>query len=78
MTALPPLTCPLSPVQCPQLRDLVGTANELHSPFPRFALSDPRVYVICVAGRPRLQSCGAMDTFDPDRLACTRPSSFLG
>ena len=56
----------------------MGTANELHSPFPRFALSDPRVYVICVAGRPRLQSCGAMDTFDPDRLACTRPSSFLG
>ena len=28
------------------------------------AVSDPRVYIICVDTRPRLQSCGAHDEFD--------------
>ena len=27
-------------------------------------VSDPRVYIICVDSRPRLQSCGAHDEFD--------------
>lgn len=57
---------------CPQLRALEGTFNEQFSPFPRFALNDPSVYVICVSGRPRLQSCGATDIFDPESLTCTR------
>jgi len=57
---------------CPLLQDLVGTYNERFSPFPRFALADPRIYLICVEGRPRLQSCGAHDQFDGDSLTCVR------
>jgi len=57
---------------CPQLRDLEGTFNEQFSPFPRFALNDPSIYVICVSGHPRLQSCGADDIFDLDTLSCVR------
>lgn len=59
--------------QCPTLNELIGTFNEQFSPFPRFAVDgDPRVYVICVSGLPRLQSCGAMDSFDEDSLTCVR------
>jgi len=64
--------------QCPQLRDLEGTFNERFSPFPRFAVSDPRVYIICVEGRPRLQSCGAHDLFDQDTLSCARKQPTFG
>jgi len=64
--------------QCPVLRDLEGTFNERFSPFPRFAVSDPRVYIICVDGLPRLQSCGAHDLFDQDSLTCVRQPPTFG
>jgi len=64
--------------QCPVLRDLEGTFNERFSPFPRFAVSDPRVYIICVDGLPRLQSCGAHDLFDADTLTCVRQPPTFG
>ena len=43
-----------------------------------FSVSDPRVYIICVDGQPRLQSCGAHDQFDKENLTCVRrpPSLF--
>ena len=52
--------------------DLEGTLNEQFSPFPRFAVSDARVYIICVNGLPRLQTCGAHDQFHPESLTCVR------
>jgi len=60
---------------CPLLGDLAGTTNEKFSPFPRFALEDSRIYVICVDSRPRLQSCGAHDLFDSSSLTCVRRRS---
>jgi len=57
---------------CPLMTELEGTLNEKFSPFPRFALEDPRIYLICVNGRPRLQSCGAHDQFDDKSLTCVR------
>merc|ERR1712045_428763 len=53
---------------CPSLTEIQGTFNERFSLFPRFAVSDPRVYIICVDTRPRLQSCGAHDEFDRESL----------
>ena len=41
------------------------------------AVSDPRVYIICVDGQPRLQSCGAHDEFDQDTLTCVRKHPFV-
>merc|ERR1711963_54116 len=64
--------------QCPLLRELEGTFNEQFSPFPRFAVSDPRVYIICVDGLPRLQSCGAHDLFDQETLTCRRQPPAFG
>ncbi|XP_023337721.1 protein obstructor-E [Eurytemora carolleeae] len=64
---------------CPALSDLVGTINEQFSPFPRFPVSEnDQVYLICVEGEPRLQTCGSLDRFNPDTLECTRPRAFLG
>jgi len=64
---------------CPATRSFVGTKNELFAPFPRFSLEDnDKVYLMCVGGQPRLQSCGAIDVWDPETLTCTRKSSFLG
>ena len=58
--------------------ELEGTFNEQFSPFPRFAVSDPRVYIICVDGLPRLQSCGAHDLFDQETLTCRRQPPAFG
>jgi len=62
---------------CPSLTEIQGTFNERFSPFPRFAVSDPRVYIICVDTRPRLQSCGAHDEFDRESLTCVRKHPFV-
>jgi len=37
-----------------------------------------KVYLICVGGQPRLQSCGAIDIWDPENLRCARPRQFFG
>lgn len=59
--------------QCPRNEDLVGTRNEMFSPFPRFSVEgSPQTYLICVDGLPRLQSCGSLDAWDPDTLSCRR------
>jgi len=64
---------------CPFLDEFVGTRNEQFAPFPRFAVEGhPGIYLICVGGQPRLQSCGALDTFDPDTLQCSRRNPFSG
>jgi hypothetical protein len=65
--------------QCPVTRNFVGTRNELYAPFPRFTVEgNNKTYLICVDNQPRLQSCGALDSWDPETLECTRPGSFFG
>jgi len=64
---------------CPPLEEFVGTRNEQFSPFPRFAIEGyPAIYLICVGGQPRLQSCGSLDTFNSTTLQCSRANPFRG
>ena len=62
------ITCVVS--RCPSNEELSPLAQRFF-PFPRFPVAkDPKLYIICVDGVPRLNTCTAGTLFSEATLSC--------
>jgi len=60
----------LGDFRCPSNEELSPLAKRFF-PFPRFPVEkDPQLYIICVDGVPRLNTCAAGSLFDKGSLGC--------
>lgn len=60
----------LGDFRCPATAELSSLAQRFF-PFPRFPVAkDPRLYIICLDGVPRLNSCGEGSLFSEESLGC--------
>jgi len=60
--------------KCPSEAELSPLARRF-LPFPRFSIrNEPGLYIICVNGLPRLNSCGHGSLFSEDILSCKEDS----
>ena len=60
----------LGDFRCPSNDELSPLAQRFF-PFPRFPVSkDPKLYIICVDGVPRLNTCTAGTLFSEATLSC--------
>jgi len=60
----------LGDFRCPSDEELSPLARRFF-PFPRFPVpKDPSLYIICVDGVPRLNTCAAGSLFDKNTLGC--------
>ena len=60
----------LGDFRCPATAELSPLAQRFF-PFPRFPVAkDPRLYIICLDGVPRLNSCGEGSLFSEESLGC--------
>jgi len=60
----------LGDFRCPTNEELSPLARRFF-PFPRFPVEkDPQLYIICVEGVPRLNTCAAGSIFDTASLGC--------
>ena len=66
------LICNVS--RCPSNEELSPLAQRFF-PFPRFPVAkDPKLYIICVDGVPRLNTCTAGTLFSEATLSCEEQS----
>ena len=60
----------LGDFRCPSNEELSPLAQRFF-PFPRFPVAkDPKLYIICVDGVPRLNTCTAGTLFSEATLSC--------
>ena len=60
----------LGDFRCPSSEELSPLAQRFF-PFPRFPVAkDPKLYIICVDGVPRLNTCTAGTLFSEASLSC--------
>ncbi|XP_023344298.1 protein obstructor-E isoform X2 [Eurytemora carolleeae] len=58
--------------RCPTNEELSPLARRFF-PYPRFPIpNEPKLYIICVDGMPRLNSCGEETIFDEETLGCAQ------